>query len=153
MRKLPLKRGLWALVDDIDYPFLSQWKWSFNGKYAYRTDRGKTICMQRVVARRSGLKVTNQVDHRNQNKLDNRRKNLRPATQSQNQANRGPTAANTSGFKGVFWYERYGRWYARIRVNKQHIFLGYFKRKNDAARAYNAAAKKYFGEFAFLNKV
>lgn len=90
-------------------------------------------------------------DHKNGNGLDNRRANLRIATTSQNLANRGKTRRNTSGYKGVMWFKRKRKWYARIRVSGKSVHLGYFDDPIDAAKAYDDAALKHFGEFAKTN--
>jgi hypothetical protein len=88
------------------------------------------------------------VDHKNGEKLDNRLRNLRPATFAQNNANCPRPRTNTSGFKGVKWVARKKKWAAIIRVNKQSKHLGYFHSKDDAHASYCKAAVKHFGEFA-----
>jgi hypothetical protein len=60
---------------------------------------------------------------------------------------------NTSGYKGVCWVESNQKYRASIGVNYETILLGHFNVKEDAARAYNEAALKYFGENAWLNKL
>lgn len=89
-----------------------------------------------------------QIDHINMNGLDNRLCNLREATQSQNQANKGMRADNTSGVKGVTWDSSRKKWKASISVSGKMIHLGRFSEVRDAAEAYRIAAKKYFGDFA-----
>ena len=80
--------------------------------------------------------------------------NLRFATHSQNCHNRGKCKSKTSSkYKGVYWSDQRQKWKARIYINKKQIWLGYFAKENDAALAYNKAAFKYVGEFAFLNTV
>lgn len=94
-----------------------------------------------------------QIDHDNGVKNDNRWDNLREATNSQNQANSKPFKKNKLGLKGVY-KETYGNGFrAQIKVNGEQMYLGYFKTKEEAALAYNKAALKYFGEFAYLNEV
>jgi hypothetical protein len=111
-------------------------------------DGNKTVLMHRQIASRIGL---SDVDHRNINTLDNRRDNLRPCSHSQNMANGKLRCHNTSGFKGVNWNTTAKMWCARIGVNNKRIFLGYFRTAEEAARAYDTAAKQHFGEFSRVN--
>ena len=94
-----------------------------------------------------------EVDHRNGNGLDNRRGNLRPATHALNQANVRRVRAK-SGFKGVSrWVRPSPRpWRAHITVKGRMKFLGAFATPEEAARAYDAAARELFGEFACTNE-
>jgi len=89
-----------------------------------------------------------QIDHINLNRSDNRWSNLRAATNSQNQANVGPSRRSSSGIKGVYWHRRIGKWHASIMFNRRLICLGYRNTKEEAAALYAAAAKKFFGQFA-----
>ncbi len=158
MKRIPLTKGKEALVDDEDYEYLMQWKWHLaGGRYAARTDysggRHRDIYMHKVVMERTGLTPSDRGDHRNRDELDNRRNNLRPATFSENGQNYGLRKDNKSGYKGVTWSRRHGCWRARITILGRQTFLGHFGSKTDAARAYNEAAVKLFGEFAVLNPV
>lgn len=154
MKQIPLTRGMFALVDDRDFEWLNQWKWcahlSHNEKFRAAREEGarherKTILMHRLIcAATKGV----QVDHINGDPLDNQRKNLRVCSASQNQWNRGVQRDNTSGFKGVDWRESHSKWRARIQVFSRMIHLGYFLTAAAAGRAYKAAARKYYGEFA-----
>lgn len=92
-----------------------------------------------------------QVDHVNGDTLDNRRENLRCATKDQNQQNRRKTGRASSQWKGVWRHHQNETWCAEIKVNKEKIGLGSFKSEEAAARAYDAAARRWFGEFARLN--
>jgi hypothetical protein len=93
-----------------------------------------------------------ETDHINRNKLDNRRGNLRRATHSQNMCNRVvKSRLPKSGYRGVVWRVARGKWSACINVKRKEHFLGYFADKEDAARAYDDAARRLHGEFARLN--
>lgn len=88
-----------------------------------------------------------QIDHINLNRRDNRFTNLREATKSQNQGNRGADRDNTSGFKGVCWHEQRGKWQAHLGVTGTRRYLGLFSTREEAHAAYISAARKHFGEF------
>lgn len=88
------------------------------------------------------------LDHKNLNKADNRFKNLRPATQSQNSANVAMRANGTSGFKGVSWHRRGKKWLAQIRKSGENIYLGLYPTRDEAHAAYAEAAARLHGEFA-----
>ena len=151
-KEIQLTRGMVALVDDEDFVYLSKHNWyAHRGRdskdfYAVRSNR--CIRMHREIM---NAKSGQFVDHRNGNTLDNRRSNLRFCTPSQSQMNRGIPPNNTSGYRGVFRDKRSGKWRAAIKINYKQIRLGNFIIKEDAARAYDTAAKKYHGEFARLN--
>lgn len=92
-----------------------------------------------------------QIDHKDRNKKNNRWANLREATQSQNNANTGLFAHNTSGAKGVSWHKRTGTWRADIKVNRRQISLGHFDSFEAACAARAEGARLHFGEFARLS--
>jgi hypothetical protein len=91
------------------------------------------------------------LDHVNGNPADNRLCNLRLATNSQNQANRGAPKNNTSGFKGVSWHAQAKKWRASIEVRGEKIELGEFHDFEMACNVYAKAASEHFGEFANVN--
>ena len=153
--KIPLTQGKYAIVGPRDYAHLMQWKWYYSKNrktgYARRNSSGpnrRAIRMHRVILERMGYKDFAKSDHVNGKGLDNRRCNLRPATNPQNGWNQGVQSNNTSGYKGVYWYKPTKKWRAQIKVNKKKIYLGYFDDIEDAVNAYNKAAIKYHGEFA-----
>ncbi len=152
IRKIPLTQGQWALVDADDFEWLSQWTW------CAATQRNHLIALSKPKSHAPHLLMhrlitpnTPVVDHINGNSLDNRRSNLRAATPSQNGANARRSRANSTGFKGVYFARERNKWAARIKVNYREIGLGRFSSAEDAARAYDAAARKHFGEFAQTN--
>jgi hypothetical protein len=151
-KEIKLTKGQFAIVDDEDYDYLNQWKWCLTtSNYVRRWQKGKTIYLHRVI-----LKVIDKnifVDHIDMNTLDNRKINLRICTRSQNAMNRNKTIKNTTGYKGVIFQPNRNKYYAKIKLNSKIIFLGHYIDPIDAARAYNAAALKYHGEFANLNKI
>jgi hypothetical protein len=160
VKTIPLTKGKVAIVDDVDYGYLMQWTWHVakGVRYAARCPRlvdnsnAHIIYMHRVVADRMTL-LGSCIDHIDGNGLNNSRSNLRLATDSQNKANRGPQRDNTSGYKGVTWDKGRRRWHAQIKQQYRNIFLGRFTDIVDAAKAYNEAALKYYGEFAYLNPI
>lgn len=87
-----------------------------------------------------------EIDHRDGNRADNRWKNLRPATRSQNQHNRRCNSRRT-GLKGTTKQPLANSYFARIKIEGKPIYLGSFKTEAEAHAAYCAAARKYFGEF------
>ena len=89
-----------------------------------------------------------EIDHRNGRKGDNRFRNLREATATQNRGNSRITSRNTSGIKGVFWHKSRKRWCAAIGQNRKTIVIGFFTRKSEAGRAYRREAARIFGDFA-----
>ena len=89
-----------------------------------------------------------EIDHIDLDKSNNRIANLRPAEKTSNAWNVGKRANNTSGFKGVTWSKRWGKWYAQIQVNGKRKGLGYFDTPEKAHAAYIEAARKHHGEFA-----
>ncbi len=97
--------------------------------------------------------IPKQLDHIDRNPLNNRIENLRVADDSQQEANKKIRSDNKSGYRGVFWNKQKSKWHAKICKDKLHIDLGRFHSAESAAAAYNKAAKKLFGAFAYLNEI
>jgi hypothetical protein len=160
---LQVKNGA-VLIDDKDVALLTGYKWYIGSHgYAYAAlNLGSRESQQKVYMHRliAGAQKWQIVDHINHDKVDNRRQNLRIVDRKGNQANRVKTAIlTTSKYKGVSLYVRPGRqprWRASIGtgVGGRPRFIGYFGSEEEAALAYNAKAKNYFGaEYALVNDI
>jgi hypothetical protein len=146
--------GKFAQVDDEDFNRLNKHRWHLT-PYGYAATRKRikygvhrTVQMHRMIMQTPRHLDT---DHRDGIELNNQKYNLRVCTRKQNIQNQTIHKNNTSGYKGVCWNKSIKKWIAGISPNRKTIHLGCFLDKNEAAFAYNRAAKKYFGEFAHLN--
>jgi hypothetical protein len=146
-KQIPLTHGKYTLIDDDMYEYLSQWKWYFN-KDGYASKSSPKVSMHRIIINAQKFEI---VDHINGDKLDNRRSNLRICTNAENVRNQSRRARNTSGYKGVSLDKRTGKYKAYIQPDRVFVWLGAFKTPEEAARAYDTAAEKYFGDFARKN--
>jgi len=155
---VPLTRGMFAIVDRIDVERVSQFLWSATtirgrwysvGRVVNEEGWSKLMLMHRFIVNPPDSAI---VDHKNGNALDNRRSNLRLATKAENAMNSRLRSDNTSGYRGVTYDARRKSrpWRAFIRDGGQR-WLGYYETAEEAARAYDAAAKVSFGEFARPN--
>ncbi len=157
MNQIPLTQGKVAVVSRPEYKFLRSFKWrahrdSKTGKYyAARTVRepnGKqrVVMMHRVIM---GVSAGMEVDHRDGDGLNNRRSNLRVCSHQQNMAGqRRKGSAKSSRYKGVCWVSA-GRKHWQVRCKNK--FVGVFADEEEAAHAYDKAARQSFGRFAVLN--
>jgi len=161
VKEIELTNGRVAFVDDEDFDRINQYRWYWKqghgtiSGYALRMSsarhgRRRELRMHKEVLGLSGDQIA---DHINGNGLDNRKENLRICSKAENARNVPKYRNNSSGFKGVSWCHEQKKWRAIIGVNGRLVHLGRFTTKEDAARAYNEAAKKHFGEFARLNNV
>ncbi len=139
--------GRFTFVDDDIFELYGALKWHIDKDgYATRIVKSKRQSLHRLI-----LGASNNIDHKNGNRLDNRRQNLREATHQENMRNRGAQSNSKTGIKGVSWDKITQKWVARIKFNGKALNLGRFVLIEDAKKAYNIAALKYFGEFARLN--
>jgi len=149
MCRIPLTRGKFALVDDGDFGWLDQWKWHYThyGYAARRNSRKEIVLMHRLIlCAPRGMEV----DHKNCDRLDNRRENIRLCTRGQNNANR-ERGRGRSVYKGVWQRSDSKRWASEIKYGGIKHCLGTYDMEEDAATAYDKAAKELFGEFARVN--
>jgi hypothetical protein len=154
MMQIQLTQGKVALVDDEDYPKLIKYKWfaslSTNTYYARRRVGKNHIDLHRFIL---NIKSNEECDHINGDGLDNRKFNLRICTHHQNTCNRSKNSRTlcSSKYKGVYYNKKRKKWQSQIRANQETHYLGRFKNEIDAAKAYDKAAKIYFGNYAKLN--
>jgi hypothetical protein len=160
MALIPVGRNQYAIVDDDDYEFLMQWEWhaelqrnaAFVRYYVMRME-GPRGDSHRIYMHREILKAPKGilVDHGDGDGLNNRRSNIRLATKSNNQWNRGPSRRNTSGHKGITWDKSMQKWKAALmhteNGSKRTINIGRYESKEEALRAYRNVAMRMRGEF------
>lgn len=145
-----------ASIDPEDYDRVAQHTWSVQRKddllYATATIDSKKISLHRFILGLSDPQVW--IDHKDGDGLNCRRRNMRVATRAQNSANSRKRRGKTSSqYKGVFPGRRGKKWTAKIAVSGKQRHLGTFESEQDAAMAYNEAAREAFGEFARLNDI
>lgn len=143
-------RGRRVLIDAADVALVSQHRWRMRADgYVHTTHQNRDVFLHRLVL---GLVTGDGLegDHRNHMPWDNRRSELRIATRLQNLGNSRGYGKRRSRYKGV---ERSntGQYMARIGKGETRVYLGNFYTEEDAAKAYDAAAKTRYGEFAHLN--
>lgn len=150
MKQILLTKGKVTLVDNEDFDFLNQWKWNISTSgYANRSQYiklgvkkygSKVIRMHRLINNTPDGFFT---DHINQNKLDNRKSNLRTVTKSQNGFNRPKQLNNSSGVKGVTPHSQRRGWTSEIMIQGKRFYLGYFTIFSDAVNARKKAEQTY----------
>jgi HNH endonuclease/AP2 domain len=151
MKKIKLTLGKVALVDDADFEMLNKYKWyarkrnsTFYATRAYQKNRTNTGMHRIIMNTPKGMDT----DHCDRDGLNNQRENLRVCSRSENLMNRSKFKNNTSGYKGVSWFEPSKKWQANIQFNSKQIHLGLFNTKELAYQAYIEACQKYHKKFA-----
>jgi HNH endonuclease len=154
-RLIPLTQNQIAIVDAEDFERLSKWHW-----FAVWSTQTETFYANRSGGKRGSLQIRlhhevlgskERTDHRNGDTLDNRKENLRPCTNAQNMANRGPQRNSPTQFRGVHFLTKRNRWNAYIYINKKPRHIGDYKTLEEAAGAFDEVIYYRFGEFARLN--
>lgn len=155
---IPLSQGYSAIVDAADHEWLSQWKWKLNPQkntnYVQRKGPRNHYARDTFMLHRVIMDAPKhlRVDHIDGNGLNNSRSNLRLCTHSENMRNRRADRNSTSKFVGVSLRSDKKKWVAQITTPQMgHIHLGCYSNEEDAARAYDAAARLHFGAFANPN--
>lgn len=142
-----------AWVDDNELQRCNFFFWSQQKDgYVRGKVNGRTVLLHQFILHYPKCEI----DHRNGNRADCRKHNLRlsdPTTNQQNSSKRSVYAGKkpSSQYKGVGWHQQARKWYAGIVVDSQRKHLGLFVEEIDAAKAYDKAAREYFGDFAKLN--
>ncbi len=153
MKEIKLTGNKIALVDDEDFDLVSRLKWHANkgGETFYA--EAHCLCGSRSPVRMHklimGAHHGKEIDHKNGNGLDNRKSNLRFATDADNAHNSRLRKDNASGFKGVSAFK--SRWKAQIQAEGRPAHIGYYDSPRKAAIAYDIQAIKHFGAFAKTN--
>ncbi len=154
---ISLSRGRHAIIDADDNESVSRFKWHITtrgyvacfvslGRIGGKQIRGYMYLHRLIMRPPNGMEV----DHKDGNKQDCRRSNLRVCTHAQNVRNQ-PGRLGKSRYKGAYWNEQLQRWRSQIKFNYRAIALGYFDTELEAACAYDAAARIHFGEYAKTN--
>ncbi len=151
---VPLTKGYTAIIDVESIPLIDKYKWyankANNSVYAVTairdsSEKQRKLGMHRIIAKTPDHLYT---DHINGNGLDNRKANLRFATNAENLRNQGARVNNKSGYKGVYWGKQSKRWEAKIAAFGKIYFLGRFDTPQEAHIHYCKAAKRLHGAFA-----
>lgn len=155
MKTLPLSNGLVTVVDDDVYVWASRNRWTANRLkntcYAYRKNRGNTLYLHRAILNPG---KDQEIDHIDGDGLNNQRTNLRIVDHAGNaKAHQTRRTGASSRFRGVCHRkdQRKNPWEVNIKVNQKQIYLGLFPTEEEAARAYDLSAVRYFGGLAQLN--
>ncbi len=138
--------------DIEDYDRIKDYCWYLHRGYVISVEAqtNKEIYFHRLILPYMSNRV---IDHINHQTNDNRKNNLRIVTQSENQMNKKKQSNNTSGVTGVYYDNKYNRWYSVINYNKNVLHLGHYNKFDDAVKARKEAEEKYFGEYSYDNSM
>ncbi len=133
-----------AIIDKEDILKIAKYKWHLDGRGYVKSEKIGSIHRYLLNATKEQM-----IDHRNRNKLDNRKRNLRFCSKSQNNINTKLYKNNTYGVKGICRHHKINgkKWQAKININKKVRSLGYFDTKEEAITARITAEKQHYGEF------
>src|ERR1041385_3643070 len=156
-------KGKFAVVDKKHESKVRKFDWKVQRDgYVYAAVNQKFLLLARYIMEMEMQDCNMEVDHADQDKLNNTVANLRLSSRQENCCNRKRRANNQSGYIGVWWSKKGQSWEAGLgwtdETTKRHKrkFLGYYKEKDDAARAYNRALRSKEGvreEFKIYNKI
>lgn len=142
-------KGFFALIDDDDVSRVTEYPWHLHKKgYATANIDGKQVSLHKFIADVPSEQI---IDHKNMNRLDNQKNNLRIATFSQNLSNSNPRFGRK--YKGVYEekHKKFRKFHAQAMVNGKRHSFGRYLTVEEAARAYDEGILKLRGEFARLN--
>ena len=153
------------LVDECDFDFLNKYTWHTSNGYARALVNGKMTLRHRLIMGLKDSKIL--IDHRNRNRIDNRKENLRICSYSENQKNKKPSGKSqylgvsihsqkrkyiNKNNEIVIYYTK-PKFIVHIKINGKYKHLGLFKNEIEAALTYNKFALYYHGEFANINNI
>jgi hypothetical protein len=158
---LPLSKGKAAIISRADRD-LTEYSWHYNTTDGYaqrqieRDGKTKHVFIHRIIGERvlnRPLTREDFIEHINGDKLDNRRENILPMTASERSQRRKTGKLKTFGYKGVFYHKNRNNYESRITIHGHRKSLGSYLTPEEAAQAYNEAARAYYGEKARLNNI
>lgn len=157
MKELKIHGNYFVKLDDEDFDRISKFKWRKNSQSGNVTRstygvKGPEVGVIDISIAKEVMKdYKTMFDHKDRDTLNNQKYNLRPTDYSLNAANRTKIKGTSSKYRGVTWHKRDNKWQASIQINGRSRHLGYFTYEINAAKSYDKAAKRLFGEFANLN--